>query len=157
VDRLPSSSTGAATGSAATWRYVLQALAGEEELASYDLSEGREFKITEDRVVRLRLRRMEAAEDVPTEFSVYENYPNHFNPSTTIRYALPEAMKVRVEIYNVMGQRVEVLLEEEQQAGYHEVVWNGQSAAGRLVASGVYFYVVQASQKRAVKKMILLK
>ena len=64
---------------------------------------------------------------------------------------------MRVEIYKMLGQRVATLFEEEQQAGYHQVVWHSQNAAGHQVASGVYFYVVEAGKNRAVRKMMLVK
>ena len=89
---------------------------------------------------------------VPTEFSLTQNYPNPFNAATTIEYALPEAAKVKVEVYNLMGQLVEVLLDGDQEAGYHQVQWDASD-----VASGVYFYRIVANDFAATKRMVLLK
>jgi hypothetical protein len=76
---------------------------------------------------------------MPTEFALFQNYPNPFNPSTTIKFALPQQSRVTVEIYNLLGQRVNTLLSEGLAAGFHEVKWNGTSSAGQLLGSGVYF------------------
>jgi hypothetical protein len=89
---------------------------------------------------------------VPTEFALSQNYPNPFNPVTTIEYALPEAAKVKVEVYNTLGQVVAELVNTEQGAGYHSVTWDASSAA-----SGVYFYRLVADDFTATKRMILMK
>ena len=69
---------------------------------------------------------------VPAEYSLVQNYLNPFNPVTTIEYALPEAVKVKAEVYNVLGQVIEVLIDGEQEPGYYQVSWNAFD-----VASGV--------------------
>ncbi len=100
----------------------------------------------------------ELTQIVPSEFTLMQNYPNPFNPATTLRFGLPEESKVLVRIYNILGQEVEVLLNEVVKAGYHEKVWN----ASRL-ASGIYLYSIVAesvaSDKKhaTVKKMMLVK
>ncbi|MBD3225304.1 MAG: T9SS type A sorting domain-containing protein, partial [Caldithrix sp.] len=90
--------------------------------------------------------------EIPTEFSLQQNYPNPFNPMTTIRYALPEAGHVTLTIYNGLGQKVAVLSEGRQEAGYHKVQFN---ASG--MASGVYYYRLQMDNEQQFKRMILLK
>ena len=85
------------------------------------------------------------------------NHPNPFNPSTTIRFGLPEAQNVSIEIYNSLGERVRTLLNETKGAGYHDVVWNGKDASGRQVSSGIYIYVLKTKSKRITKKMFLIK
>ena len=100
---------------------------------------------------------------LPQEFSLMQNYPNPFNPSTNIRYGLPRAAHVSVKIYNLLGQEVMQLKDELESAGTHDVVWLGRNTAGHNVASGVYFYQLEArpvdgsSPFNSFKKMLLLK
>ena len=95
---------------------------------------------------------------VPLVFALEQNFPNPFNPSTTIRFSLPERSAVRLEIYNSLGQRVTVLYAgEELEAGVHQVVWNGVDQYNRAVASGMYIYRIQAGEFTDVKRMIFLK
>lgn len=94
---------------------------------------------------------------LPTSYSLDQNYPNPFNPSTGINFALPVASRVRLDIYNVLGQRVTTLVDEHLPAGNHTVTWEGTNADGALVSSGVYFYRITAEDFAAAKKMMLLK
>lgn len=94
---------------------------------------------------------------VPRSYALYVNYPNPFNPSTAIRYALPERVRVNISIYNILGQQVKVLVDSEQEAGFHEVIWNGTDGVGRSVATGVYLYQIEAGDYIASRKMLLLK
>jgi len=94
---------------------------------------------------------------VPTEFALAQNYPNPFNPETTITYDLAEGAAVRLDVYNVMGQLVHTLVNQQQAAGRYRVVWNGMDAGSRQVASGVYFYRIQTQGFNAVRKLLLLK
>lgn len=94
---------------------------------------------------------------VPKAFALLQNQPNPFNPETTIHYLLPEATMVRLIVYNVWGQEVRELAREKQGAGPHSIVWNGQNEAGHNVGSGVYFYQLQAGQRQAVGRMLLLR
>jgi Secretion system C-terminal sorting domain len=89
---------------------------------------------------------------IPREFYMSPNYPNPFNPSTTIEFGLPKASQVQIVVYNVLGQRVAVLLDRSMKAGNYKMVFE----AGRL-ASGVYFYVLRAGEKVFKQKMLLLK
>jgi enterochelin esterase family protein len=89
---------------------------------------------------------------VPTAFTLYQNYPNPFNPNTTIRYGLPERFHVTLTIYNMLGQQVGTLVQGEQEAGYHEAVFD---ASG--LASGVYLYRLQAGDFVEAKKFVVLK
>lgn len=104
-----------------------------------------------------------AAETLPTEYTLYEVYPNPFNPSTQIQFDLPEDSRVKLVIYNVVGREVTTLLEGELGAGKYVQVWEGRDRGSRLVASGLYFLRIEAasltSEKRlvALKKMLLLK
>ena len=93
----------------------------------------------------------------PTTFGMDQNYPNPFNPVTTIRYALPEAADVNLVVYNILGQAVKVLVNGSQGAGYHTARWDSRDEIGRPVATGVYFYRLQAGSFVQVKKMLLAK
>jgi hypothetical protein len=80
----------------------------------------------------------------PVSFALYHNYPNPFNPSTTIRYQLPVPGLVTLRIYNILGQEIRTLVSEIQGAGQHNVIWDSKNDAGSGVASGVYFYLCRA-------------
>jgi hypothetical protein len=94
----------------------------------------------------------ETPKDIPKEFALSNNYPNPFNPSTTIMFALPQEQYVTIEVYNSTGQKVETLVNRKFSAGYHEVNWNAVN-----MATGIYFYRIQAGSFQDLKKMILLK
>jgi hypothetical protein len=94
---------------------------------------------------------------LPTQFSLEQNYPNPFNPSTTLKYALPTNADVRLEIYNVLGQLVKVLVNEKQTAGFKTAIWDGTNQVGEKVASGIYIYRLKAADYVQSKKMILMK
>jgi len=85
------------------------------------------------------------------------NYPNPFNPETTISYSLKDAQDVKIEIYNVKGQLVRTLINETQAAGDHKVIWTGTDNRNRPVASGLYYYKMTAGKYSSSKKMILMK
>jgi len=96
--------------------------------------------------------------DLPVaKFGLAQNAPNPFNPKTTIAFNLPQAAHVSLEIYNVAGRKVATLVDGEMPAGPHAVEWNGKTADGSRVASGVYFYRLESGEKRASKKMVLMK
>jgi flagellar hook assembly protein FlgD len=85
------------------------------------------------------------------------NYPNPFNPITTISFSLVEASPVNVCVYNVKGQQVKTLLHEDLLSGDHTITWDGTDSENNIVSSGVYFCEVQAAGHRNLKKMMLLK
>ena len=97
------------------------------------------------------------AASLPVRFALEPNAPNPFNPETLIRYALPGASRVRLEIFNIAGQRVRTLVEEQQPAGTHSAVWDGRDTEGRQAAGGVYFYRLTAGGGEAVRRMVLVK
>ena len=94
---------------------------------------------------------------VPAEFALRDNYPNPFNPTTTIQYDLPISGNVSVIIYNLAGQEVARLVNSAQEAGYHSIIWNGTNFTGAQAAAGIYFYQIQAGGFVRTKKMLLLK
>ncbi len=103
--------------------------------------------------------------DKPTEleeaqaaaFELKGNYPNPFNPETVIKFYLPQDSKVNLKVYNILGQVVNTLVDEPLTAGDHSVTWNGKNEQGRDVASGVYFYRIQAGSFESIQKMTLLR
>lgn len=93
----------------------------------------------------------------PTVFSLAQNYPNPFNPKTMIRFALPKDSWVKLDVYNILGQKVKTLVDEKLAAGVKEVEWDGKDSKGLEVASGIYFYRIKADNFSDVKKMVMLK
>jgi len=88
----------------------------------------------------------------PKEFKLEQNYPNPFNPTTTIQYQLPQDARVTLKVYDILGSEVTTLVNEEQEAGYKEVQFNGNG-----IASGMYVYRLQAGEYVSIKKMMFLK
>ncbi len=95
--------------------------------------------------------------EIPTEFSLNQNAPNPFNPTTQIQFALPQDEHVRLGIYNALGQEVVTLIDEQRSAGYHNVSWNGRDKGGRAVSTGLYIYRIQAGEFVTSRKMTLMK
>ena len=94
---------------------------------------------------------------IPKEYGLSENYPNPFNPTTTIDYQLPEAASVRIVVYDLLGQRIRTLIDKDQKAGYHSVRWNGRNDSGMPVSAGIYILRLTANKYTAIKKMIFMK
>ena len=93
----------------------------------------------------------------PNEYKLHQNYPNPFNPITTLRYQIPHASEVRIVIYDILGQHVITLVDEQQQAGFKAVIWDSRNKAGQNVSVGMYFYRLEAENYIRTRKMILLK
>ena len=93
---------------------------------------------------------------LPDQFSLGPNYPNPFNPSTIIPYQLPVAAHVRLQVFNLLGQRIATLVDGEQPAGFHSARWDGTDAAGRAVGAGVYLYRLVSGQRVATERMVLV-
>ncbi len=94
---------------------------------------------------------------VVKEFNLGQNFPNPFNPSTTIEYSLPENAQVTLTIYNILGQKVSTLIDRSIAAGTYRVIWNGTNEAGVPVAGGLYIYRLQTDKATITRKMILMK
>ncbi|MDO9577277.1 MAG: C25 family cysteine peptidase [Candidatus Cloacimonadales bacterium] len=96
---------------------------------------------------------------IPALTQLYGNYPNPFNPTTTISYGLSQDSEVTLFIFNIKGQKVKTLMQGTQKAGYHQIFWNGKDENNKNVSSGVYFYEIdtEATDYTSVKKMLLLK
>ena len=94
---------------------------------------------------------------VPLVFAVYGNFPNPFNPSTTIKFSIPDHGKVKLSIYNLNGQKVKELVNGELLSGMHSLIWHGRDDHNRTLGSGIYFYKLQYGGKSIVRKMALMK
>ena len=94
---------------------------------------------------------------LPAGFALAPNYPNPFNPSTTISYQLSQAEDVVLSIWNLAGQLVRELVRAPQTTGHYSVAWDGRDGAGGLLANGVYIYEIRAGDHRAARKMLLMK
>ena len=95
---------------------------------------------------------------IPGQFALSQNYPNPFNPSTRIEFDLPVTRVVSLEVFDVAGIRIRILLENQRaDAGRHEVVWNGLDGNGKQVPSGIYLYRLRTADRSFVRKMTLLK
>lgn len=98
--------------------------------------------------------------DLPKAFGLAQNYPNPFNPSTTITYNIPEGsdrVAVKLTVFNLRGQLVKSLVDDFKGPGQYSVNWDGSDSNGQRVASGVYFYRINAGDFRATRKMVILK
>jgi hypothetical protein len=98
----------------------------------------------------------------PKEFALSQNYPNPFNPTTNIKYALPVDSRVTMDLYNVLGQRVRTLVNDNMQAGYHAAEWDGTDNAGQRLASGMYLLQMSAKGTNGksfneLRKLMMLK
>ncbi len=95
-------------------------------------------------------------ETQPLATALYENYPNPFNPSTTIRYSLSENLHTNVVVYNTLGQTVRTLVNEHVTAGMHTIEWDGRNDLGQKVSSGMYIYKLTAGSYVSTKRMMLI-
>jgi hypothetical protein len=101
---------------------------------------------------------------IPTTYELLNNFPNPFNPSTTIQYGLPHESRVTMKVYSLLGQEVSTLVNDVQSASYYRVTWNGRDQSGMQVSSGVYFFRMVAEPVNGdaqpfvqVRKMLLMK
>jgi hypothetical protein len=102
--------------------------------------------------------------EIPTSSALLQDYPNPFNPSTTIRYNLAGQARITLKVYNILGQEITTLVDDVEEANEYQIVWDGRNAFGNRVATGVYFYRLEAkgiaentSSFVQVKKMLLIK
>jgi hypothetical protein len=90
-------------------------------------------------------------------FKLFQNFPNPFNPTTTISYQLPASNDVELTIYNLLGQQVRSLVKERKPAGFYEVEWDGRDETGKNASSGIYFYRLQAGKYVRTRRLLLIK
>ena len=93
---------------------------------------------------------------LPDQFELGANYPNPFNPSTIIPYQLPASMHVRLDVFNLLGQRIATLVDGDRSAGFHIAAWDATDAAGRAVGAGVYLYRLSGSEGQVTRRMLLI-
>ncbi len=96
------------------------------------------------------------ARRAPDIFVLYQNYPNPFNPATTISYHLPAGKNVLVEVRDMLGRRINTLLDGWQSRGIHYLTWDGRNSSGFKVASGIYYYTVHAGEWTGIRKMLFV-
>ncbi|MBA7602157.1 Ycf48-like protein [subsurface metagenome] len=94
---------------------------------------------------------------IPSAFILDQNYPNPFNPVTTIRFGLPDAVRTRLLVYDLLGREVAHLVDRDMTAGYHQVIWDGRTASGREVPTGLYIARLVTPEFTKSIKMVLLK
>ena len=105
----------------------------------------------------LPLRSLQGSASVsPKRFDLGQNYPNPFNPSTIIPYQLSAATQVRLDVFNLLGQRIATLVDAERSAGFHTARWSATDAAERAVGAGVYFYRLTAGGEHLTRRMVLI-
>jgi hypothetical protein len=138
--------------------------------ASYEMTDGQgtkamtgegSVKITNSELNKFSVKLVGDGQ-LPADFALSQNYPNPFNPTTSIKFALPVQSKVRMDIYNVLGQRVRTLTNNDLAAGYHVAEWDGTGNAGQQLASGVYFLQLSAQGNNGktfneLRKLMMLK
>jgi hypothetical protein len=101
--------------------------------------------------------RVEGISTVPEEFALSPNYPNPFNPETHLKYQVPEASEVTIEVYSLLGKKVKTLLSGRKEAGYYTLKWNGTDAYESRVASGIYFVLMQSGTFKQVRRVTLMR
>jgi len=126
-------------------------------LGHLDSRYDRQLKIIAGDPAAVALAVNDILSQVPEELSIQGNYPNPFNPVTTIRFGLPEPRNVRITVVNILGQEITELVNGWKDMGRHEVIWQGVDRSGKPVASGIYFTVLSDRNKIIVQKMLLLK
>jgi hypothetical protein len=128
---------------------------GVYAIAAAALDSGRAIRVTT--IPPTILDTGEVPTPMPSSILLAQNYPNPFNPETKIQFSLPSAMKIRLEVFNILGSRVATLIDGPMPEGTHLALWNGKSDAGVMVTSGVYIYRLTAPQTMQSRKMVLLK
>ena len=94
---------------------------------------------------------------IPLHYSLSQNFPNPFNPTTQINYAIPEEAHVSLKIYNLQGNLIKTFIDREQEAAYYNLIWDGTNDNGDKVNSGVYIYRIIAGDYTATRRMVMLK
>lgn len=133
------------------------ALTGLTEASAFKIGSGFLFADSEAKVPQAAEDDGNLPEEIPREFELHQNYPNPFNPVTSIHVSLPRSASTRIEIYNMLGQIVSVLVDKDLPAGLHRFEWDARDVTGRPVSSGVYVYRLVAGDFATSRTMALLK
>ena len=110
----------------------------------------------DNRIISQQTSKM-TVHNIPEQFALHHNYPNPFNPVTTIQYDIPVDAEVILDVYDILGRHVKTLIHANQTAGYKSIRWNGTNDQGRLASAGMYFYHLQTVGYSKIRKMVLLK
>jgi hypothetical protein len=131
---------------------------GEDALVSINVIDGHNNSDTQTFTLHVSntITNVKLNNNLPTTFSLFQNFPNPFNPSTTINYQIPKVGFVTLKVYDVLGREVALLVNEEKPAGSYRVNFDASSVKGEL-SSGIYFYRISVGNYSSVKKMVLLK
>jgi hypothetical protein len=111
-----------------------------------------DFAVVEGNVTRVKDNK-----GAPLTYALDQNYPNPFNPETRITYSLPKHARVKIEIFNTLGQKVRTLADVDKPAGSYEIVWDGRNDHGQMAASGIYFYQLRTADARMTRRMLLVR
>ena len=135
--------------------------AADIQVRLFDLTDLRRFVGTKTDeagyfALPLKMFSMNRGTALPTNFALGQNYPNPFNPSTVIPYQIPASSHVRLEVFNLLGQRLATLVDAERSAGAHTAQWDATDAAGRAVGAGVYIYRLSGSGVSVSRRMVLV-
>ena len=147
---------GAVAGSGNVARLVFNVKGEFDDIARFEIAAG--VLIDGSRLLNpvVTLGALEI-QTTPKEFALNQNFPNPFNPETTIKYALAEGSRIELRIYNMVGQVIRTLVNERQNSGRYSIRWDGKDDQGLSVSSGIYFYRLNAEKFNSVKKLMLLK
>jgi len=129
----------------------------EADFGDTSLVSGGEFDVFIGRLQGADITGILPVGTIEEDFRLASNYPNPFNPSTTIRFSLKETVEIRLSIYSILGEEIAVLVQGAIEAGEHEATWNGLNAAGHEVGSGIYLYRLQTASRSKTQRMILVK
>lgn len=123
-----------------------------------DMHSIKEYRVKQsDSIQFYTVIRKSATANLPNTFRLENNFPNPFNPATTIEYSLQNHADVKLSIFNMLGQKVKELVNESQAAGIHRVIWDGTDAYGNVVSTGIYLYRMQVGDLAETRKMVLIK
>jgi predicted small secreted protein len=135
--------------------WIVQEVLNNQVVREHSITGNTTITIEDQNIKQLKIAK--STSTLPQQFDLAQNYPNPFNPTTTITYALPKDVSVRLEIFNLLGQRIKVLTEGYQTAGFKTVVWDGNDQSGKAVSSGIYIYRLKAGDFTKTRKMMLMK
>ena len=139
-------------GSFLSLNFVIIGRPGEIELTNYTVNNEPGFFAT----TNVTIKNNELS-SIPLKYNFSQNYQNPFNPSTTIRYEIPKISRVTLTVFNLLGEKIKMLVDVEMQAGRYSVLWNGQNESGKKIPSGLYFYQLQAGEFSRTCKMLMTK